>query len=379
MLSLVTISPVVTAFHSCCLSHHIFWPSKPLAGLGRIWNRYRLTMLTWNRRDSTPLSAVPRAPKGNQGWISCVDKVLLSDGEKKLFKQNSGLISVIQILLYWKQRLRGGMLTLNAFIQIQMMQNTEVAKFSSCPRKHQNLHKLILGDHKLKLHEIAEELKISEGSVFSILHEHLSIRKLCSKWVQCLLTVDQKQRCIDDSEHCLQLFQCSKKEFFIDMLQWMKHGSTASLWTAEWTAAGESCPKQSDANIGRQGFGLRILFIDYLEKGRTINCKYHITFLVCLKQEIAKKWSKIRRKKCSFTKTMHCVTTMAKLYELHFELLLHPPYSLDLAPSNYWLFTDLKRMLQGKTFGSNEEVVLETEAYFEAKDKLSYKKMILNC
>ena len=26
-----------------------FWPSKPLAGLGRIWNHYLLTMLTWNR------------------------------------------------------------------------------------------------------------------------------------------------------------------------------------------------------------------------------------------------------------------------------------------------------------------------------------------
>ena len=26
-------------------------------------------MLTWNRRDSTPLSAAPQAPKGDQGWI----------------------------------------------------------------------------------------------------------------------------------------------------------------------------------------------------------------------------------------------------------------------------------------------------------------------
>ena len=64
MLSLVTVSPVITAFHSCCLSHHVFdqvnlW----------IWNRYLLTMLTWNRRDSTPLSAAPRAPKGDRGWI----------------------------------------------------------------------------------------------------------------------------------------------------------------------------------------------------------------------------------------------------------------------------------------------------------------------
>ena len=59
MLSLITVSPVITAFHSCCLSHRVFdqvnlWP-------GRIWNRYLLTMLTRNRRDSTPLSAAPRA------------------------------------------------------------------------------------------------------------------------------------------------------------------------------------------------------------------------------------------------------------------------------------------------------------------------------
>ena len=67
---------------------------------------------------------------------------------------------------------------------------------------------------------------------------------------------------------------------------------------------------------------------------------------------------------------------MAKLHELHKELLLLAPNSPDLAPSNYWLFADLKRMLQGKRFGSNEEVISETEAYFEAKDKSFYKNGI---
>ena len=70
------------------------------------------------------------------------------------------------------------------------------------------------------------------------------------------------------------------------------------------------------------------------------------------------------------------IATMAKLHELHFELLPHSPYSPDLAPSNYWLFEDLKRMLQGKRFGSNEEVISEIEVYFEVKDKLFYKKGI---
>ena len=65
---------------------------------------------------------------------------------------------------------------------------------------------------------------------------------------------------------------------------------------------------------------------------------------------------------------------MPKLHELHFELLLHPPYSSDSAPSDYWLFADHKTMLQGKRFSSNEEVILETEAYLKPKINHSTKK-----
>ena len=61
---------------------------------------------------------------------------------------------------------------------------------------------------------------------------------------------------------------------------------------------------------------------------------------------------------------------------LNFKLLPHSPYSPDSAPSDYWTFADLKRMLQGKRLGSNKEVISETETYFEAKNKLFYKKGI---
>ncbi|KAF7287843.1 hypothetical protein GWI33_000196 [Rhynchophorus ferrugineus] len=42
------------------------------------------------------------------------------------------------------------------------------------------------------------------------------------------------------------------------------------------------------------------------------------------------------------------VKTMAKLHELGFELLAYPPSSPDLASSDYFLFSDLKRMVAGK-------------------------------
>ena len=67
---------------------------------------------------------------------------------------------------------------------------------------------------------------------------------------------------------------------------------------------------------------------------------------------------------------------MLKLNELNFALHPHLPYSPDLAPRDYWLFADLKEILQGKRFGSNEEVFAETEAYFESKNESFYKKGI---
>ena len=70
-----------------------------------------------------------------------------------------------------------------------------------------------MNDRKFKVHELADIVKISDGSVFTILHEHLGMRKLCAKWVPRELTVDQKQR-IDASEECLALLNRNKMEFY---------------------------------------------------------------------------------------------------------------------------------------------------------------------
>ena len=55
---------------------------------------------------------------------------------------------------------------------------------------------------------------------------------------------------------------------------------------------------------------------------------------------------------------------MAKIHELKFELLEHPPYSPDLAPSDFHLFPELKKFMRGKRFSSNEGVIAAVEAYF---------------
>ena len=55
---------------------------------------------------------------------------------------------------------------------------------------------------------------------------------------------------------------------------------------------------------------------------------------------------------------------MVKIIELKFDLLQYPPYSPDLGPSDF-LFPNIKKYLGGQWFTSNEEVIAQTDAYFE--------------
>ena len=51
-------------------------------------------------------------------------------------------------------------------------------KSAVIPENITKLHKIVLGDRKLKFREIADTLKVSEGSLFIILHESLGKREL---------------------------------------------------------------------------------------------------------------------------------------------------------------------------------------------------------
>jgi histone-lysine N-methyltransferase SETMAR len=65
--------------------------------------------------------------------------------------------------------------------------------------------------------------------------------------------------------------------------------------------------------------------------------------------------------------------TQQKIKELNWEILDHPPYSLDLAPSSYHLLRSLQNHLNNKKFERFEEVNDAILAYFEPKPRSFYK------
>ena len=61
--------------------------------------------------------------------------------------------------------------------------------------------------------------------------------------------------------------------------------------------------------------------------------------------------------------------TRQKLLQLGWEVLIHPPYSPDIAPLDFHLFPSLQNSPDGKNFNSLEDCKRYLEQFFAQKDK----------
>ena len=57
--------------------------------------------------------------------------------------------------------------------------------------------------------------------------------------------------------------------------------------------------------------------------------------------------------------------------------MLNPPYSPDIAPSDYYLFRSLQNSLNGKTFNDHEVVKSHLVQFFANKDQKFYERGIM--
>ena len=114
-----------------------------------------------------------------------------------------------------------------------------------------------------------------------------------------------------------------------------------------------------------------ILLIGYLPKGQTMNAEYYSSLLVQLK-DISKE--KRRGKITNGVLFLHenapahrALPNQMKLIYLDFHSLDHPPYSPDLAPWDYHLFSGLKKLLKGRYFSSDAEVIPAAETWLDGQ------------
>ncbi|GBP71549.1 Putative uncharacterized protein FLJ37770 [Eumeta japonica] len=147
------------------------------------------------------------------------------------------------------------------------------------------IEKLILADRRIKLWQIAEELQISKERVGEIIHEHMNMRKISARWVPKMLTPFDKQRRLQTSKDFLELVGDNIDEI------------CDRIVTVDETWAREAVVQKRRGKLSRG-----VLFLQD-------NASVHT--------------ARVSRQ---------------ALKDTGFSEIDHPPYSPDLAPSDYFLF-----------------------------------------
>ena len=119
-----------------------------------------------------------------------------------------------------------------------------------------------------------------------------------------------------------------------------------------------------------------IVFINYLQKCKSINEEYFAKLLRELRQAIkSKQPGKLTKDVLLHQDNVPAHKSLVALSAVHdcgFELIDHPPYSPDLAPSDDFLFPNLNKHLAGKWYESDDDITSAVENFFEGQEENFY-------
>ena len=272
-----------------------------------------------------------------------------------------------------------GYLSLNVVIFPPVMHLVlDIQKRWPPPQIIDQIHELILEDSRISAKSIAEQLGISRERFGSIIHEDLDMRKLSAKWVLKYLNTDQKcQRC-QSPEKLLEFFGAIQMIFCHDWWPWRKPGHIAMTWRQSnnqwsWGIAAQPVPKNSECKNPLEKFSPRFFGI-----------KMASSLLIIFQRATLSTWSITHLRWCNWRTFWRKNAARGKVTKgvlflhyngpahgalayLGFQCPDHPPYSPDLAPSNYHLFPGLKKQLEGRHFLSDAEFIAAVETWLDGQ------------
>ena len=246
---------------------------------------------------------------------------------------------------------------------------------------------LVYSDGGIKVEEIGNALHISHGSVSTTLHDGLGMYKLTARWVPKPLSNKQMATRASVYSALLKRFR-SKEDDFLSRLvtvdeTWVHYYEPENkAQSPQSVGPGSSRPKKfktipSAGKVMATVFwdAQGVIMLDFLTKKSTITVAYYANLLDQLRTVIReKRQGKLFKgilPKQDNARVHTCKIAMDAVEQNGYKLIPHPAYSLDLAPSDYFLFLNLKKDIRGRHFRSNEEVVAAVEEWVRDKDLAS--------
>jgi histone-lysine N-methyltransferase SETMAR len=253
--------------------------------------------------------------------------------------------------------------------------------------------RLMMEDRRITIKDLSASLNVSTGSCYEIITSVLGYNKVCSRFVPKFLSADMRMTRLQCAQSCLALYQQYGDEFLTNIVT--EDETPLSLYVPDsrrdsmvWKRpeekpvlkrrSGTSHKRELMLTVFWSASG--VLLVDYLEKGRTMKSDYYCNLLqqVGNLQQPAQSRSGLNRRRVWFLHdnapihTSHM--TNASLNTLPLILLPHPPYSPDLAPSDFHLFRHLKKALRGEHFPDAESLRMFVNTWIADRPPLFFRQ-----
>jgi len=221
------------------------------------------------------------------------------------------------------------------------------------------------------LGSITAALTIPHTTVLRILTERLGLKKFVSRWVPHKLTPEQKDQRACMAQQLLHTLSSMTERQLGGVItgdeSWFYHSYPHN---GRWASESADVPPREMIRIDTPRtlivvmWGLRgALVVDALDTGVRYNAQYVVDTLLP-KMEAAAALHRPSMKLHGMhlhwdNARPHTATaTQTAVFARGLRLLPHPPYSPDLAPSDFFLFGYLKHRLLGQSFENPEGLIL---------------------
>ena len=274
---------------------------------------------------------------------------------------------------YWIAEFKGGRQDVQQdFSRVGRPQEIPEMKISQCDD-------IIAENRRITIRSLSSLLNVSYGTCADII-KSLGYSKVCSRFVPRFFTPEMRIRRVECAEKALELYGNYQDVFLHNIVT--EDETPLSLYlpsskreSAQWKKKEEQTPKKlRSGTVHKRELMLSvfwdskgIVLLDFLEKKRTMNSDYYCNLL-----ESAQ--TRRRKPRNSPLWLLHdnapihtSQKTVDTLNKAGFEIIAHPPYSPDMAPSDFYLFQHLKKHLRGRKFEDADELRNSVEEWFEMK------------
>ena len=260
---------------------------------------------------------------------------------------------------------------------------------------NKRIEECLVEDKHVTLRQIASYLDCSPATVLRHM-KSLGKKYLAYRWIPHTLTEENKN---NRMAICAQNLDALRRNNFLNQLItvdeswifWDNKGNVPGSHHKSWRGSGDEAPFVTKQTAMTTRKHLAIVFWDAkgvilyktLPRNVTINAELYCETLDELKINLQEKRRRIANQGFQNFHFLHdnarphtARITQEKLRDMGFTVLPHPPYSPDLAPSDYYLFSSMKAGLKGGNFNSANEVNNAIQRWMDDKPQEFFRKGI---